>query len=91
MRVLSDGRKRRSRSEWQEIMKRFAKSGLSEATFCKREKLSRSRFGVWKRRLRKPATKSVPFVEVMSAEASPRSAGEFELTLPGDVTLRWKA
>ena len=91
MRRLSDGRLRRSQSEWEQIMERYRISGLSEAAFCKREKLSRSRFVVWRRELRRSATKSVPFVEVMPVEPPPKATGEFELTLPGDVTLRWKA
>jgi hypothetical protein len=34
MRVLSDGRIRRTAPEWEEIIDRFGKSGLPIAEFC---------------------------------------------------------
>ncbi len=91
MRRLSDGRVRRSRDEWQEIMDRFRVSGLSEAEFCRREKLSPSRFSKWRRQLPTSVAKSAAFVEVVPVEPATTSRGEFELSLPSGVTLRWKA
>jgi hypothetical protein len=98
MRVLADGRVRRTRSEWQSILKRFKKSGLSGTAFCEREEISSSAFAEWKRRLGEtaPRASSRPrFVELTPAPAvsvpPPRQGGEFEMTLPGGVILRWTA
>ena len=99
MRVLADGRVRRSEEEWRAVLERFDRSGLSISAFCRRSKLSRNSFGKWKRRLAPRGAGSSPaFVEWVAptsaesedAEARAR-AGEFELSLPGGVVLRWKA
>ena len=47
MRTLSDGRQRRTRQEWQEILSRFERSGLSENRFCKDHRLTRKTFRTW--------------------------------------------
>jgi len=94
MRVLSDGKVRRNREEWERIFKRYEKSGLSEATFCEREEISQSSFYNWKRKLWDAGTGSHAFVELTASEPIKPSAmpsGEFELSLPGGVLLRWKA
>jgi hypothetical protein len=97
MRVLSDGRVRRTRSEWQAIMREFEKSGLTVTAFCEREEISTSVFSGWKRKFSGSEVLSPGFVELKaSGSRSPpveaRSAnGEFELTLPGGAVLRWKA
>ena len=104
MRVLADGRVRRTRAEWQAIMKRFRKSDLSVARFCQREKISASAFADWRRKLEITVAGKVKvvrkprFVEVAppppskpSKPSTPEAAREFELSLPGDVVLRWKA
>ena len=97
MRVLSDGRVRRSRSEWQAIMQAFAKSGLTVVEFCEREKIAASVFAAWKRRFSETEAASPGFVE-LKASASPSSpvelpsaSAKFELVLPGGAILRWKA
>jgi hypothetical protein len=99
MRVLADGRVRRTRSEWQSILKRYEKSGLSGTAFCEREEISPSSFAEWKRKLGKVASTrpSRPrFVELTKPVAVPvmppvpsHGRGEFELSLPGGVVLRW--
>ena len=95
MRVLADGRVRRSRSEWQTIMKQFRESGLAVAAFCEREELSPSVFAGWKRTLGVKTVKKPSFVELTPSTAprpTPAPArGDFELSLPGGVVLRWKA
>ena len=95
MRVLADGRVRRTRSEWQKIMRLFKKSGLTVAAFCEREDLSRSAFAEWMRKLREQSTPRPHFVEIPTNNPARPSAlpplGDFELTLPGGVVLRWKA
>jgi hypothetical protein len=93
---MSDGKIRRSSSEWREIIKRQKASGLPRTTFCEREGIAKATFDKWKRRLSSDAC-AVPtsFVELRAPtelRAVPTSTplGEFELSLPGGVVLRWK-
>ena len=102
MRVLSDGRIRRTASEWKEIIDRFGQSGLPIAEFCEKEEISRSAFASWKKKLgpvrRITAHRKSPsFVDISGAvtRKSPAptvtlSQTSFELALPGGATLRWK-
>ena len=106
MRVLSDGRIRRTESEWRALVKKFEASDRSEASFCRSRKLSRRRFREWRARFaeddaaarrvratRKPKPPAAGFVELVTppAGAKPESVAEFELELPGGVRLRWRA
>jgi transposase-like protein len=93
MRVLADGRVRRTRSEWQTILKRFTRSGLPVTSFCEREEISPSVFAAWRRKFGETKVKEPRFVELAPPSAVPTvpAAGEFELSLPGGVVLRWKA
>jgi len=94
MRVLADGRVRRTETEWRALIERFEKSGLSVSAFCRRAKLSRGTFVVWRRRLAERPGSAPAFVEWVApsaAEAEATGAGELELQLPGGVVLRWKA
>jgi hypothetical protein len=92
MRVLADGRVRRTESEWREIVSRYERSGMSELVFCKKAKVSRHVFRQWKRRL---AERDAPadFVQWVVPEVLEGSVPgtQFELSLPGGVVLRWKA
>ena len=105
MQVLSDGRVRRTQSEWRALVKKFEASDQSEAAFCRKAKLSRRIFREWRKRLaeadaaprrglatRKPKAPRASFVELTApTAAAPRSGAEFELELPGGVLLRWRA
>ena len=101
MRVLADGRVRRTEAEWRAVMARFEASGLSVSAFCRKSKLSRSSFTKWRQRLAEgPAEPPAGFVEWIApagaveaepAKPPPRAAAEFELSLPGGVVLRWRA
>ncbi len=95
MQALSGGRVRRSRAEWQEFVRRFEESDLNEAAFCRHEKISRSSFIKWRRKLEASSpARPAPFIEmapIPRPETNHPSGGEFELCLPGGVTLRWKA
>jgi hypothetical protein len=51
MRSRSNGRVRRTASEWREILDRFEKSQLSAQAFCKRESLSAESFRRWRSKL----------------------------------------
>lgn len=102
MRVLADGRVRRTEAEWRGLVDRFEQSGLSMTAFCRRAKLPRGSFVKWRGRVggsvraeRRP--RSAPaFVEWIAPSSSAEServeggAGTFELSLPGGVVLRWK-
>ena len=50
MQISSNGRVRRNADEWREIFARFAKSGLSQSEFCRREKIKKSSFDRWHKR-----------------------------------------
>jgi hypothetical protein len=84
------------------LLRAQRESGLSEAAFCRRKKISKSSFSKAKQRHprrranRKP--KAPAFVELSGpatggheAPATSFTAGEFELSLPGGIVLRWKA
>lgn len=99
MRVLADGRVRRTQAEWRGLVEQ---SGLSMTAFCQRAKLPRSSFVKWCGRLvgsgrverrQHAAPAFVEWIAPSSAETVtvPRAGGEFELSLPGGVVLRWKA
>jgi hypothetical protein len=103
MRVLSDGRVRRTQAEWRELIARFEQSGLSITAFCRRSKVSRSSFVKRRRqlggspRVGRHARSSAGFVEWIAPPSAQAlavkggGAGELELSLPGGVVLRWKA
>ncbi len=106
MQRLSDGRIRRTESEWRALIEKFEAGAQSEAAFCRSKKLSRKSFREWRARLTQTSTrprrlratrkrKSAPagFVELTapSMDAKPGTGAEFELELPGGVRLRWRA
>lgn len=96
MRVMSDGKIRRSNSEWRVIIKQQKESGLPRTTFCEREGIAKASFDKWKRRLsNESCAEPESFVELTpptELRGVPTSTfvGEFELSLPGGVVLRWK-
>jgi hypothetical protein len=89
MRELSDGRIRRTESEWRAIVSRFESSGLSEAGFCRKANVSRKSFRDSRKRLSRSEpmprilatrrTRSTPaaFVEWLapSTDATPTAVG----------------
>ena len=100
MRVQSNGKVRRSKSEWTAIFEAYEASGLSESAFCRRKKIPQSTFAKQKQRRaqrrRKPGTRRssrVGFVELTPPGVPTPTGvgpGEFELSLPGGIVLRWK-
>ena len=98
MRVLADGRVRRTEAEWRAILERFEKSELSVSAFCRGAKLSRGSILQWRRRLARGTSRAPAFVEWIAppaaaeeVEPAPARGAELELSLPGGVVLRWKA
>jgi hypothetical protein len=51
MQVSSNGKVRRSESEWREIVARCARSGFSARQFCRQEKVNFNSFQRWSKRL----------------------------------------
>jgi hypothetical protein len=102
MRKCRNGKVRRSLEEWEQILERFRLSGQSGAAFCRKNKLAKSSFEKWNKKLGRrltPAVSTPAFVEwpapaelesPISLSGSGLSGGEFELSLPGGVLLRWK-
>ncbi|MFT5155149.1 MAG: hypothetical protein ACI841_005159 [Planctomycetota bacterium] len=97
MRLMSNGKVKRSESEWRTIMKQHEISGLSRLAFCQQEQISKPSFDKWKRRLAGvEESKSSPFVELSlpssdSASVPAVAGNEFEMVFPGGVVLRWKS
>lgn len=95
MRVLADGRVKRSPAEWRRVFEKCEASGLSGLAFCQRERIPRSTFTRWQQRLRVASSPAdaAAFVElplVTTAGDAPLSAAALELSLPGGVVLRWR-
>ena len=97
MRVLADGRVKRSAAEWRRVFEKCEASGLSALAFCEREGIPRSTYTRWQQRLQDAPSPSPPdaaaFVElplVAAGGGASLSAAELELSLPGGVVLRWR-
>lgn len=88
MQVLSNGRCKRTESEWRQILARFQKSGQSGRDFCRTEGLQLSSFHRWQRRLDGPVAAG-DFVTVMAAPAA-SSTWSLEVILPDIGTLRFQ-
>ena len=99
MRNQVDGKVRRSREEWERIFDRFYSGGMTGAAFCRREKLAKSSFEKWRKKIgQRPKPVAPTFVEwptpadsALAPIAPALSSGELELSLPGGVVIRWKA
>lgn len=61
---------RRDVSEWREIMKRQAESGLSIEEFCEQEGIAKSSFSKWKKKLEGEGTPTKKgFIELLPEKA----------------------
>lgn len=89
MGARSNGRVRRSASDWREIFSHFERSGLSIGAFCKRESLNRSSFHRWRSQLASPKDSYVE-LDVPTPAPAP-SLWAVELELPGNILLRVRA
>jgi hypothetical protein len=83
-------RKRRTESEWIEILRRFESSDLTIRDFCHREGLPLSSFQRWRSRLGPVGPGE--FVELVPAAAavSPLPEWSLEVALPNGVQLRFR-
>ena len=83
-------RKRRTESDWTDILRRFESSDLTIREFCRREGLSLSSFQRWRSRLASVAP--AEFVELVPAatDAPPASDWLLDVALPNGVQLRFR-
>jgi hypothetical protein len=88
MRVMSNGKVRRTAAEWQEVLSRCEKSGLSPRAFCHKEEIHLSSFVRWQRKLAAP-TRSREFVPVTPTRPA-SSSWSLEISLPNGCKLRFR-
>lgn len=82
---------RRNAKQWRAILRRFDKSDLSPADFCRQQKLALPSFRRWHRKQLVETNTIVPgFVELQPPAASPdlETPWTLELDLPGGGRLR---
>jgi putative transposase len=96
MQVMSNGRVRRSESEWRELIARWGKSGVSAREFCQKQDVQVSSFHRWQQRLREtkrndPAT-TPDFIPVTGGSLSITAASSWslEIALPNGATVRFQ-
>jgi hypothetical protein len=89
MQELSNGKVRRSSTEWKKIVSRQQKSGKSAREFCDSEGISLSSFTNWSRKLLMSgkSDRSAQFVEVSTERAS-SPEWLVEVSLPNGCRLR---
>jgi hypothetical protein len=80
------GTSRRTRSDWQALIREFEQSGISRQRFCATASISVSTFDYWRRKLRNEDTAAGGFIELPLI--SGRSDWDVELDLGGSVVLR---
>ena len=81
-------RKRRTKAQWTETLRRFESSGLDTREFCRREDLSLSSFQRWRRQLGSADTAG--FVELVPTENELTSKWSLNVSLPNGVCLRFE-
>ncbi|EHL32772.1 IS66 family insertion sequence element accessory protein TnpA [Legionella drancourtii] len=65
---------------WQEHIRAWEKSGLSQKAYCNEQGIKLATFGLWRKRLRTPEQERISFIK-----ASPRAQEE---GTPGNVVLQ---
>ncbi len=80
-------RTRRSRDEWQRLIKEQADSGLTQSGFCKANGIGLASFQNWKRRLAAEAP-SEPWYELGTLSRSASAGWDIELELGDGICLR---
>jgi hypothetical protein len=85
-------------ARWAERLARWAQSGLSASAFCNAERITKSNFFRWKRRLTgtaprpRAAPPSAAVVPIrLTSEAEPARLGSVELVRPSGTVLRFPA
>ncbi len=78
MRASSNGRARRSATEWREVLSRFQASDQGPRAFCQTEKIGLASFMRWRRKL-----------SAGDAEAGSVGSRFVELTPPREISTCW--
>jgi transposase-like protein len=89
MRVMSNGRTRRTQEEWQQIVDRFVASGLTSQQFCEKEQLVQTSLLRWRQKLAAASSPS-PFIPVRAASADRLTTWRFSVTLPNGCRLSFE-
>ena len=87
--VISRGRMRRSRAEWQQLIEEQASSGLSQSAFCASRGIGVGSFGNWKRRLAAEASPD-PWLELGALAGHGTGGWDVEVDLGQGVRLRFR-
>ena len=88
MRAKRQRQIKRTESEWQAIIKKHAKSGLTIKEFCERHQLVMSTFKRWQKTLEKAPAQ---FVDLSPAGATVSTTPwELAVTLPNGVHLQFR-
>ena len=85
--------RRRTASEWRELLSQFERGGQSRTAFCSSQGLSLSTFDLWRRKLRgtsvqRERSSESMFVEVAQVEPTRSLSWDVELELGAGVVLR---
>ena len=82
-------RVRRTKKEWEEILRRFESSGLGPREYCRREGLPLSSLQRWRNRL--GSRVAAEFVELTPSATEPTTPNwELEVSLPNGVRLQFR-
>ena len=81
-----------NRAQWENRITAWSESGLSQKEFCNQNGISASAFHYWRKRLRKEAAGSQPFVEVKAPSPasivySDRGPSGLTLRLSGGIEI----
>lgn len=85
MKLMSNGKVRRTSEEWREILAQWKTSGVSAREFCRKQELQLSSFHRWQQKLNE-ASGQDDFVTVATAPP-PSSSWALEITLPNGCKL----
>jgi len=88
MKLMSDGKVRRTEEEWCEILTQWERSGLGPKAFCREQELQLSSFQRWHLKLFGSSGRH-DFVAVTAAPPS-ASSWALEVTLPNGSKLHFQ-
>jgi hypothetical protein len=88
MKVMSNGKIRRTRDEWRAILSRWERSGLSLREFCHKQEIQLSSFQRWQEKLT-GASDGDAFVALTPAPPTV-SSWSLEVTLPNGSKLHFQ-
>ena len=83
MEIHTNSRRDTKKDYWQQQIRNWKASGLSQKQFCRRQALALSTFAYWKRRIEKPAAEKVKFYPLSIPPSSTPPADSGLLVLIG--------